>query len=99
MANLGSIGQSGMEQKSVSYPFPTSGLGKIEGTVQENGSSLTGKVLLIDETQSYVVDAAFGSTFSFKGINLSRKYTVVCQDPTNTNFNSLIYDRVVPAAL
>lgn len=102
MANLGSIGSTPVLMNVADpcyYPFTTTGQGKITGTVQENGSGLVGKTYLIDEVLTKVIDVQCGSTFAFKGVNLNRKYTIVCQDPTNTNFNSLIYDRITPAAL
>ncbi len=99
MADLGAIGLGDVIQQKGSYYVPSSGVGKISGTVKENGVDTLGRVMLYDEAARLIIDVAVGSTFDFSGISLNRKYTIFSQHITDTNFNGLIFDKVTPTAL
>lgn len=99
MADLGSIGFSTRKQINSSYPLAISGLGKITGVVKQNGVDVIGTVTLIDEILDIRVATSVGATFSFKGLSLTRKFTIVAQNMQSTSYNALVYDRVSPVAL
>ena len=99
MADLGTIGFSTKRVLNSSYPFAISGLGKITGVVKQNGVDVVGTVLLIDEILDVRVATAVGVSFSFKGISLTRKFTIVAQNMQSTSYNALVYDRVSPVSL
>jgi len=99
MADLGAIGLGDVIQQKGSYYVPSSGVGKISGTVKENGTDTLGRVMLYDDQARLIIDVAIGSTFDFSGISLSRKYTIFSQNIQDSNFNGLIFDRVTPTAL
>lgn len=99
MADLGSIGFTIRKQLNTSYPFAISGLGKITGVVKQNGVDVIGTVVLIDELMDIRVATAVGASFAFKGLSMSRKFTIVAQNMQSTSYNALVYDRVSPVAL
>jgi len=99
MANLGTIGSTTRKKISSAYLLPVSGLGKITGVVKQNGVDVVGTVTLIDEKLDLRVDTAVGASFAFKGINLNRKFTIICQNMQSTSFNALVYDRITPVPL
>jgi hypothetical protein len=99
MADLGAVGFTTKKQLNAAYFLPVSGLGKISGVVKQNGVNVVGTVMLIDETLDMKIDIAVGSAFSFKGLNMSRKFTIITQNMESGSFNALVYDRVTPVAL
>ena len=99
MANLGTIGFSQTKQQNGAYFHPVTGLGKITGTAQQGGINVTAKIMLIDEATNTLVDIAVGSSFNFKGLSLTRKFTVLAQDLASTNYNALVYDRLTAVSL
>lgn len=99
MADLGAIGLGDVIQQKGSYYVPSSVVGKISGTVKENGVDTLGRIMLHDEAARLIIDITVGSTFDFSGISLNRKHTIFSQHITDTNFNGLIFDRVTSTAL
>lgn len=99
MADLGAIGFTTRKQLNAAYFLPVTGLGKITGVVKQNGVNVVGTVTLIDEVLDMKIAIAVGSAFSFKGLNMNRKFTIIAQNMESTSFNALVYDRVTPVAL
>lgn len=98
MADLGAIAK-GDATAAFAYLPTTGGLGKIVGVVKQNGIDVLGEVTLMDEVLGLRVDIAIGSSFSFKGLSLTRTYTLVARNLASNQYGPLAYNRITPVAL
>ena len=72
----------------------TSGLGKIAGVVKRNGFDILDEITLIDEALDLRIDIAVGSTFTFKGLSLTRTYTLIARNLASNQYSPLAYDKI-----